>query len=239
MNFSGKVVLVADVGSAVGSAITNDLIEAGATILAVGEWRSDEARHLQDTSNIIDTGVAVLTKDTATPLAIFIRESIGKIDSIILNNYAGPILNPEVVADSYSLSVLDAFQYLHPLLKDGSSIVLCPQIVETSAPDVENRLDLAVAMLGLIAKHWANVLMARDIRVNVVAPSMDHTLFHPTSATRSNESPQNLATTQVVANVLFMSSELSRPWTGTQLSLDGRLRSLSEFNDSILDNVGH
>ncbi|WP_263377368.1 SDR family NAD(P)-dependent oxidoreductase [Granulicella paludicola] len=239
MNFSGKVVLIASCSPELGIELARQFLQAKAFVLTTGSVSHEEAKRVARCDRQVATGIEALTVGSAPTLASFVEATFGKLDTIVLNNYEGPTLDFSSVTDTYSMSILDTLSFLHPLLADGGTIVLCSPFAPEAQPNYELQFELATAVLGAVAEHWAKVLSPRSIRVNVVThrhvgdsrlhqESGAFDLSHSSSNSESQKSERlpSKAIEQSAASVLFMASDVSRPWSGMQLFSDGELRAV-------------
>jgi NAD(P)-dependent dehydrogenase (short-subunit alcohol dehydrogenase family) len=167
-DFTGKVVLITDFDPELGPDAAERFLQAGASILVAGsQAKLVVANRFDDREGIIDTGVTELTAEKISELVSVVEQSYGQVDVIFMNNYVDGEFDQKLIF-ARSISMFTLLHKLHPLLRDGGTVVVCASFPLALRRKSRLVVGSAAAIIRSFAQSWARALEARRIRVNVV-----------------------------------------------------------------------
>ena len=183
-SLSEQTIVVFGATGGIGGALTRDLVEAGATVIAAA--RGEEA--LQELAD--ETGVATMVADVTDIDAVDAvlgkaMDDTGRLDGVVLA--VGSILvrpihmvKPDAFAETLRINTTAAYNVVSKATRrmmrsDGGSIVLFSTAAAHTG--VPNHEAIAAAKLGVegIVRSTAATYAGKGIRINAVAPGLVRT----------------------------------------------------------------
>jgi NAD(P)-dependent dehydrogenase (short-subunit alcohol dehydrogenase family) len=195
-HLAGKVVLITDIDPEIGAEVADRLLQAGASILVTGIRAAEViSKRFGERQDITFTGVDELTTDKITELYSRIQQDYGDLDIIITNNDVNPELDVDAMFQRHATGLCFTLHKLHPLLRDGSAIVVCVSFPPEQRQKSSLIVDAATAFMESLAQNWALALETRRIRVNAVnlyKVNPDRILVSEESDLSSHHSPSTV-----------------------------------------------
>lgn len=242
LDLSNRVVIVTGAGGVVGTGIAQRLLAAGATVVAA--TRSSPVEHLVDRSGVPVTNVmADLTTDDGPGIVVATTIGrYGRVDALVNNAGIQPTVNFGDMSDKEWSDMIDTnLTAVHRLTQHvsgamrssgrGGSIVHIASIEATHPTPVHGHYATSKAAVVMHAKAAALSFGSDNIRVNAVSPGLiarpglnDE---WPEGVRRWNAAAplKRLGTPADVGDAcVFLVSDLSRWITGTELVVDGGVR---------------
>lgn len=237
----GKTALVTGATSGIGRATARVLADEGAYVFVIGRRKE----HLDQVVAEIGAGRATGIQADVTDLADLDRvmtvvEEAGRgLDILFANAGIGEIvplgkITWEHYADTFNTNVggvVFTVQKALPLLKDGSSVILCGSNLDTKASPAMSVYAATKAAVRSLGRSFAADLIGRGIRVNTIAPgptetpgllglSPDEDQFR--AAVIATVPMGRLARPEETAGVVaFLASDRSSFMTGAEVHVDG------------------
>lgn len=222
--YEGRQGVVVGGTHGIGMAIAEELVRGGAQVVVTGR-NPDHARAAEAALGPAATAIVSDVTDAHDVAAL--AEQAGEIDALFIN--VG-IAEPEPLADvteaswdrQFDINAKGAFftaQRLVPRVRPGGGVVFTTLMAKTASPD-EAVYAATKAAVRAFARTLAAELVARDIRVNTVAPGFIDTrpsalLAPPPATARScseaaKRSPQCSASAPRLKSPVPRSSSLSK-----------------------------
>jgi NAD(P)-dependent dehydrogenase (short-subunit alcohol dehydrogenase family) len=236
-NFEGKVAIVTGAAGALGRAVTRQLVERGASVVAVDVERVTERGTMATVEG--DVSVAA-TAERAVSVA---RERFGGLDVLVCN--AGQIVWKPIVETTeeewdrvQSVNAKGTFLFCRasiPAIRErgGGAIVCTASIAGVVGLPLQSAYSASKGAIVQLTRQLA-VELAPDIRVNAVAPgAIDTPFLH--RLLQSSDDPAGLAAAiaadhplqriasadEVAHTIVFLASGAAAFVTGAILPVDG------------------
>jgi NAD(P)-dependent dehydrogenase (short-subunit alcohol dehydrogenase family) len=243
-----KVAVITGGSSGIGLTTAQLFAEQGAKVAITG-------RNLKNLNNAVTTighGVLPVQGDVANlqdleKLYSTVQEKLGKIDVLVVNAAVyiiGPLagFTEEMFDKTSDINFKGTFftvQKALPYLNDGASIVLTSSTVAEKGVPNHAAYAASKAAIRSLARSFSAELLDRKIRVNVLTPGpIDTPVFETVTSTReeANAVKEMMAQATPVKRVgtsremaeasLYLASDDSRFMLGSELLVDGGLRTL-------------
>ena len=236
-DFDGKVAIVTGAAGALGRAVTGQLVERGASVVAVDVEPMTERRTVAAVEG--DVSVAA-TAESAVSVA---RERFGGLDLLVCN--AGQIVWKPIVETTeeewdrvQSVNAKGTFLFCRaaiPAMREhgGGAIVCTASISGVAGLPLQSAYSASKGAIVQLTRQLA-VELAPDIRVNAVAPgAIDTPFLH--RLLQSSDDPAGLAAAiaadhplqriasadEVARTIVFLASGAAAFVTGAILPVDG------------------
>ncbi|MFC7672861.1 SDR family NAD(P)-dependent oxidoreductase [Mycolicibacterium sp. GCM10028919] len=240
-NLTGKTALVTGATSGIGLAGARALAREGAYVFLVG--RRQDA--LEDAVAGIGADRASFIRADVTEqsdldrVASTIEATGRRLDILFANAGVGEVavlgdLTWEHYTNTFNTNVggiIFTVQTVLPLLKEGSSVILCGSSGDVKASPGMSVYAASKTAIRSLARSWAAELVDRGIRVNVVAPGVTETpglidLFAGSDAgladlTSSIPMKRRARPEEIGSVVTFLASDGSSFMTGSEVYVDG------------------
>ncbi len=236
-SFTNKNFLVVGGSTGIGLECARLLAEDGAQVISWSRTGSNEA--ITRVSDISGVDVTQSVEEAAATLPDSIHGLIYAPGSIPLGAFAR--LSPEVFLETYDLNVVGAVRVIQAiqarlLAAEGSAIVLFSTVAAGRGMQFHTSIGAAKAALEGFARSYAAEFAAKQVRCNVVAPSLTDTPL--AERLLSNEKKQEAAAARhplarvgtvgdIARAALFLADPLNDWITGQILHVDGGLDALS------------
>jgi NAD(P)-dependent dehydrogenase (short-subunit alcohol dehydrogenase family) len=243
--FAGKVAVVTGGNSGIGLATAKRLHDEGAKVAISG--RSQKT--LDEAVKTIGADVVAVKSDVArlddlTRLYETVTTRLGKIDILFVNAGVGKFaplenVNEEHYDELFDINAKGAYftiQKALPYLNDGASVILNSSIADAQGIATSSVYSATKAALRSFARTVAAELVARNIRVNTVAPGpiatpiLSRTGLPKESVDEflkkivSKVPMKRLGQPEEVAGVVaFLASQDASYITGVEINVDGGL----------------
>ncbi|HKV46982.1 MAG TPA: SDR family oxidoreductase [Candidatus Acidoferrales bacterium] len=243
--FAGKVAVVTGGNSGIGLATAKRLHDEGAKVAISG--RSQKT--LDEAVKTIGSDVVAVKSDVARlddlgRLYETVTTQLGKIDILFVNAGVGKFaplesVNEEHYDELFDINAKGAYftiQKALPYLNDGASVVLNSSIADAQGIATSSVYSATKAALRSFARTVAAELVARNIRVNTVAPGpiatpiLSRTGLPKESVDEflkgivSKVPMKRLGQPEEVAGVVaFLASQDASYITGVEINVDGGL----------------
>jgi len=175
----GKVAVVTGGNSGIGLATAKRFLEEGAKVAISGR----NQKTLEEAAKYLGDGVVAVKADTAKAdeTERFLNEvqrKLGKIDVLFLNAGVAKFVplaeTPEALFDEqFDINIKGAYFTLQkalPHLNDGASVIFNTSVAGQTGTPGASAYSATKAALRSLARTAAAELVARNIRVNTVAP---------------------------------------------------------------------
>jgi len=246
--FEGKVAVVTGGNSGIGLASARRLHAEGARVVITGR----DARSLDAAVSAIGTRSLAFQSDVARladidRLYAFVADKLGRIDVLFANagigKFAPYSAAPEALFDElFAINVKGLYftiQKALPHLNDGASVILNTSVAASKGPPNMGIYAATKAAVRSFARTAATELLARNIRVNAVAPGPIATpIFGRSGMTQeqiesfkagvADRVPmKRMGSPEEIANaVAFLASSEASYITGVELNVDGGMANL-------------
>jgi 3-oxoacyl-[acyl-carrier protein] reductase len=227
---NGKTALVTGASRGIGRAAALVLAKAGAQVLVHYGSNVAEARSVVDQIKAAGGRAEAVGSDLAEPdgahkLATKVRGIVSKAATIEETTL-------EDFDTMFAVNVRAPFflvQQLLPILKEGSSVIFTSSLAAHAAVGNLSAYAATKGAIDTLVKHFAQVLGARGIRVNAVAPGVvetDMSNFTKTNAGRDftlgMQAMKRVAQPDDIAGAIaFLASDAARWVSGDTLRVDG------------------
>jgi NAD(P)-dependent dehydrogenase (short-subunit alcohol dehydrogenase family) len=241
-NLSGKTALVTGASRGIGAAAAKALAKAGAHVIVHYGFSEKEADAV--VADIRKAGgkadkVAANLEDAngSVVLGKAVREITGKLDILVANAGVGKFatLEETTTADFDKLFAVNVrapyftVQQLLPIIPDGGSIIFTSSVVARTSVDGLSAYSATKGAINTLVRQFAQLLGARGIRVNAVAPGVietDMSSFAKTedgkNFTLSIQALKRVGQPEDIAGAyVFLASDDSRWTTGEILEASG------------------
>ncbi len=241
--FEGKVAVITGGNSGIGLATANRFYQEGAKVAISG--RSQKT--LDEASKAIGSGLFAFKADVAKlpDLDRFYRavvEKFGKFDILFVNAGVAKFLPVENADEAHYDEIFDintkgayySIQKALPHINDGGSIILNTSVAGTKGTINPSVYSATKAALRSFSRTLAAELVARNIRVNSVAPGPIETpIFGRTGLSQEalDEFAQGIVSRvpmkrlgrpeEVAGTVAFLASTDASYITGVEINVDG------------------
>ncbi|WP_144207040.1 3-oxoacyl-ACP reductase FabG [Shewanella donghaensis] len=239
LNLAGKIALVTGASRGIGRAISETLVEAGATVIGTATSEKGAAA-IQDYLGENGFGLVLNVTDTESVAQLFaqIKEKAGDVD--ILVNNAGITrdnllmrMKDDEWQDILDTNLTSLFRLSKPVMrsmmkKRSGRIINIGSVVGTMGN--AGQVNYSAAKAGLIGftKSLAREVASRHITVNAIAPGFiqtdmtDELNEEQQQAIMSQVPMARLGQAQEIANaVLFLASDSAAYITGETLHVNG------------------
>jgi len=175
----GKVAVVTGGNSGIGLATAKRFLDEGAKVAISGR----NQKTLQDAVKALGDGVVAVKADTANPEETerFLNEvgrKLGKIDVLFLNAGVAKFVplaetSEPLFDEQFDINIKGAYFTLQkalPHLNDGASVIFNTSVAGQTGVPGASAYSATKAALRSLARTAAAELVARNIRVNTVAP---------------------------------------------------------------------
>jgi NAD(P)-dependent dehydrogenase (short-subunit alcohol dehydrogenase family) len=241
--YRGKTAVVVGGTHGMGLAMVRALYAGGASVLLTGRNEQNVARtraELGPAVHVVRSDVASLRDIQA--LAAQVEAQLGQIDALFLNVGVAELAPFERVDeaaydrqfDINTKGVFFTMQKLVPLVRDGGALVLTTVTPATGTPTMAVYTGTKGALRGFV-KVFAAELLARQVRVNAVAPGFIDTPTLGIASASAEERAQLKAMGDVITPMrrhgsaeevaraaLFLAFDATFT-TGAELPVDGGL----------------
>jgi NAD(P)-dependent dehydrogenase (short-subunit alcohol dehydrogenase family) len=238
--FEGKTAVVTGGSSGIGLATAERLAAEGAHVFILGRREAE----LEKAAAVIGDATAVVGDVSVAAdvdrLYERVRERGHGLDVV----FAGAAVNQFARVDElteedhdrlFDINVKGTFltvQRALPLLNEGASVVLAASTAAESGTGSQGAYGASKAAVRSYGRTWANELVGRGIRVNVISPGpVDTPLFESVFAERADEMKAAVAAglpvkrigtpEEIAAAVVFLASSQSSFVYGANLYVDG------------------
>jgi 3-oxoacyl-[acyl-carrier protein] reductase len=240
---NGKTALVTGASRGIGRAAAIALAKAGAQVLVHYGRNAVEAQAVVDQIKAAGGRAEAVGSDLAEPdgarkLAARVRVIVGdRLDILVANAGVSKAATIEETTledfdTMFAVNVRAPFflvQQLLPILKDGSSVIFTSSLAAHAAVGNLSAYAATKGAIDTLVKHFAQLLGARGIRVNAVAPGVvetDMSGFTKTDAGRDftlgMQAMKRLAQPDDIAGAIaFLASDAARWVSGDTLRVDG------------------
>jgi 3-oxoacyl-[acyl-carrier protein] reductase len=240
---NGKTALVTGASRGIGRAAALVLAKAGAQVLVHYGSNVAEARSVVDQIKAAGGRAEAVGSDLAEPdgahkLATKVRGIVGdRLDILVANAGVSKAATIEETTledfdTMFAVNVRAPFflvQQLLPILKEGSSVIFTSSLAAHAAVGNLSAYAATKGAIDTLVKHFAQVLGARGIRVNAVAPGVvetDMSNFTKTNAGRDftlgMQAMKRVAQPDDIAGAIaFLASDAARWVSGDTLRVDG------------------
>ncbi|WP_194920099.1 SDR family NAD(P)-dependent oxidoreductase [Catenulispora rubra] len=237
----GKTALVTGATSGIGRATARAFAAEGAYVFLTGRREKELAEAVAEIGAERATGVQADVTDLADLDRVMaaIRETGRDLDVLFANAGIGEFatlgnITWEHYADTFNTNVggiVFSVQKALPLLKDGSSIILCGSNIGIKASPAMSVYAATKAAIRSLGRTWAAELIGRGIRVNTIAPGPTETPgFLALSPDEEQLRAAVIATVpmnrlgrpeETAEAVTFLASDRSSFMTGAEVYVDG------------------
>src|SRR5580658_4316649 len=179
----GRIALVTGGTSGIGLATAKRFVAEGAYVFITGRREKELALAVKSIGGSV-TGVQGDVSQIAN-LQLFaqIKQEKGRLDIVFANAGTAKYAPLGEITELFFDSIFDVnvkgllftVQMALPLLKDGSSVVLCASVVASKGLPSNSVYSATKAAVRSFARTWATDLRSRRIRVNAVSPGSTDT----------------------------------------------------------------
>ncbi len=240
---NGKTALVTGASRGIGRAAALALAKAGAQVIVHYGRNAAEARSVVNQIKAAGgraeaVGADLSAPDGAHKLASKVREIVGdRLDILVAN--AGiakdATIEETTIEDFDELFAVNVrapyflVQQLLPILKEGSNVIFTSSLAAHAAVGNLSAYAATKGAIDTLVKHFAQILGAKGIRVNAIAPGVvetDMSNFTRSDAGRdftlSLQALKRVAQPDDIAGAIaFLASDAARWVSGDTLRVDG------------------
>src|ERR1700675_1532396 len=180
----GKIALVTGGTSGIGLATAKRFVAEGEYVFITGRREKELASAVKSIWGSV-TGVQGDVSQIADLEQLFaqIKQEKGRLDIVFANAGTAKYAPLGEITEQFFDSIFDVnvkgllftVQMALPLLKDGSSVVLCASVVASKGLPSNSVYSATKAAVRSFARTWATDLRSRRIRVNAVSPGSTDT----------------------------------------------------------------
>jgi NAD(P)-dependent dehydrogenase (short-subunit alcohol dehydrogenase family) len=240
---NGKTALVTGASRGIGRAAALALAKAGAQVIVHYGRNAAEARSVVDQIKAAGGRAEALGADLSTPdgahkLAAKVREIVGaRLDILVANAGVAKDATIEETTiedfdELFAVNVRAPFflvQQLLPILKEGSTVIFTSSLAAHAAVGNLSAYAATKGAIDTLVKHFAQILGAKGIRVNAIAPGVvetDMSSFARSDAGRDFtlglQALKRVAQPDDIAGAIaFLASDAARWVSGDTLRVDG------------------
>lgn len=243
--FIDQVAVVTGGSTGIGFAIAKALLAEGARRVYI---TGRTAKTLTEAAALLGDRAVAIVSDVANlsdlqELKNAIDKGADRLDIVFANagiaenNSFGDTTENEF-AKTFDINVRGIFftvQYLLPLLKERSSVILTSSIVANKGMENLSLYNASKAAVRSFARSWANDLKSRKIRVNAISPGFTQTPIMQNGLKMNEEqiaALNNYAASavplgymaqpeEIASAALFLASQDARYVNGIELIVDG------------------
>src|SRR5882672_8231411 len=259
----GRIALVTGGTSGIGLATAKRFVAEGAYVYITGRREKELALAVKSIGGSV-TGVQGDVSQIGDLERLFVQidQEKSRLDIVFANAGTAKYAPLGEITEEFFDSIFDVnvkgllftVQKALPLLKDGSSIVLCASVVASKGLPSNSVYSATKAAVRSFARTWATDLRSRRIRVNAVSPGSTDTPGLSELLGSSETGQQRLKMIsnvvplgrlgkpdEIAKAVVFLSSDDASYVTGAELFVDGGFaqvstrtyseRALAERND--------
>ena len=239
----GRIALVTGGTSGIGLATAKRFVAEGAYVYITGRREKELALAVKSIGGSV-TGVQGDVSQIGDLERLFVQidQEKGRLDIVFANAGTAKYAPLGEITEEFFDSIFDVnvkgllftVQKALPLLKDGSSIVLCASVVASKGLPSNSVYSATKAAVRSFARTWATDLRSRRIRVNAVSPGSTDTPGLSELLGSSETGQQRLKMIsnvvplgrlgkpdEIAKAVVFLASDDASYVTGAELFVDG------------------